>query len=93
MRPSATPHSVITYLLCATGQDAEADVLEEIRHWELDPAADVAAYGTPAEIARAADRWIEAGTDTIVFQPAADVDIREFIAEIGGSVQPLMRPR
>lgn len=93
IRPSVTPHSVITYLLCATGQDAETRVLEEIRHWELDPAADVAVYGTPAEIARAADRWIEAGTDTIVFQPAADADITEFVAAIGGSVQPLLQSR
>ena len=92
LRTESASHSVITYLLCATGQDAKDRVVDEIRHWKLDPAADVAAYGTPAEIARAAGRWIQAGTDTIVFQPAADVDPKEFIAEIGGSVQPLMRP-
>ncbi|CAN5543703.1 LLM class flavin-dependent oxidoreductase [soil metagenome] len=93
IRADAASHSVITYLLCATGPDASTRIREEIRHWGLDPEADVAVHGSPADIAEAAERWIDAGTDTIVFQPAADVDVNEFIAEIGGSVQPLIRPR
>ena len=91
IRPDSAPHSVITYLLCETGLDAKSRADEEIRRWGFDPDADVAAYGSPAEIARAAGRWIDAGADTIVFQPGADVDIAAFVAFIGSDVQPLIQ--
>ena len=54
---------------------------------------DLAAYGTPEEIAAAATRWIDAGADTIVFQPAADADIEAFVGVIGNHVQPLIAAR
>ncbi|HEX3286098.1 MAG TPA: LLM class flavin-dependent oxidoreductase [Mycobacterium sp.] len=48
------------------------------------------AFGTPEEIADAAKRWIDAGADTIVFQPSAEVDIESFVGVIGNHVQSLI---
>jgi alkanesulfonate monooxygenase SsuD/methylene tetrahydromethanopterin reductase-like flavin-dependent oxidoreductase (luciferase family) len=76
--------------VCATGRDASADAVRELKHWDLDPAQDVAAVGTAADIALAARRWVTAGADTIVLQPAADTDIESFAAFIGSEVQPLL---
>jgi hypothetical protein len=53
----------------------------------LDPADDLDAYGDACEIAAAAQRWVDAGTDTIVLQPAADDDIEEFVTFVGAEVQ------
>jgi hypothetical protein len=65
--------------------------MAELRHWELDPADDLAAYGDAGEIAVAARRWVDAGADTIVLQPAADDDIDEFVTFVGAEVQPILR--
>jgi alkanesulfonate monooxygenase SsuD/methylene tetrahydromethanopterin reductase-like flavin-dependent oxidoreductase (luciferase family) len=90
-RTTPGPHSVAVYIVCATGRDASADAVRELKHWDLDPAQDVAAFGTAADIALAARRWVTAGADTIVLQPAADTDIESFAAFIGSEVQPLFK--
>lgn len=84
-------HSVATYLLCATGPTARQDLLDEIAHWGFDPDADIGVAGTAEDIATAAQRWIDAGTDTIVFQPRAAEPIEEFVAFIAADVQPRIR--
>ena len=86
-------HSTVVYVVCGTGPDAARQVADELAYWKLDPAKDVAAYGTPEEIAAAAARWVDAGADTIVFQSSGDVDIEEFVGVIGRDVQPLIRSR
>jgi alkanesulfonate monooxygenase SsuD/methylene tetrahydromethanopterin reductase-like flavin-dependent oxidoreductase (luciferase family) len=91
LRPAAAPHAVVTYLPCVTGSDARTRAMAELRHWGLDPADDLAAYGDAGEIAAAAQRWVDAGADTIVLQPAADDDIEEFVTFVGAEVQPIMR--
>jgi alkanesulfonate monooxygenase SsuD/methylene tetrahydromethanopterin reductase-like flavin-dependent oxidoreductase (luciferase family) len=83
-------HSTVVYVICATGPDAARQVRDELAYWKLDPSQDLAAYGTAGEIAAAATRWIDAGADTIVFQPPADVDVEEFVGVIGRHVQPLI---
>ena len=86
-----TPHSVITYLQCALGPDARARALHQLEEGEFKGALDdLAAYGTPAETAQSARRWVEAGADTVVFQPGADTDVTEFVTIIGSRVQPLL---
>jgi alkanesulfonate monooxygenase SsuD/methylene tetrahydromethanopterin reductase-like flavin-dependent oxidoreductase (luciferase family) len=90
-RSAPGPHSVAVYIVCATGRDAHADALRELQHWDYDAAQDVAAFGTAADIARAASRWVTAGADTVVLQPAADTDIESFAAFIGSEVQPLLK--
>jgi len=85
-------HSAVVYLICGTGQDAARQARDEVAFWELDPADDRAVYGSAEDIAAGAKRWIDAGADTIVFQPPADVDIEEFIGVIG-QVRPLIAAR
>jgi alkanesulfonate monooxygenase SsuD/methylene tetrahydromethanopterin reductase-like flavin-dependent oxidoreductase (luciferase family) len=87
---ASKPHSTIVYVLCATGPDAARQIRDEITYWKYDPTKDLAAFGTPEEIADAAKRWIDAGTDTIVFQPSAEVDIESFVGVIGNHVQSLI---
>ncbi len=91
VRSGPRPHAVVTYVICTTGPNARQDALDEIRHWNLDPADDVAVSGTAEEIANAARRWVEAGADTIVLQPTADTDIESFASFIGAEVQPLIQ--
>lgn len=88
---AATPHSVVTYVLCATGQDAAQQIRNEITRWDLDSLADVHASGEAAEIVAAVQRWIDAGSDTVVLQPAPSVRIEDFVLFLGAQVQPLLR--
>ncbi|MET0698901.1 MAG: LLM class flavin-dependent oxidoreductase [Mycobacterium sp.] len=88
---AAGPHSVVVYLLCVIGADAPALIQREIQHWKLDETADVAVHGEPAEIASAAGRWIDAGADTVVFQPTAEADIRPFLDTVGTEIRPLLQ--
>jgi alkanesulfonate monooxygenase SsuD/methylene tetrahydromethanopterin reductase-like flavin-dependent oxidoreductase (luciferase family) len=87
---AASPHSVVTYLLCATGLDASERILEEIAHWEYRPTDDIHVTGDAAAIASGLRRWVDAGSDTVVLQPAADVDIEQFVEFVGAEVQPLV---
>lgn len=86
-------HSTVVYIVCATEPDAARKARDELVFWEYNPSDNLAAYGTPEEIAAAATRWIDAGADTIVFQPAADADIEAFVGVIGNHVQPLIAAR
>lgn len=87
---ASKPHSTVVYVVCTTGADAARQLREELAYWKFDSSDDLAAYGTPEEIAAAATRWIDAGADTIVFQPSADADIEAFVDVIGSQVQPLI---
>jgi len=89
-RAQPARHSTVVYVICAVDPDAAGQIGDELAYWKLDGGHDVAAYGTPAEIAAAATRWIDAGADTIVFQPSGSVDIEEFVEIIGTRVQPLL---
>ena len=85
----ATTHSVVTYLHCSIGSEARRRAQEEAGRWDLDGELDdLAVYGSPQDIAASARRWIDAGADTVVFQPEADVDIIDFVTTIGTDVQP-----
>jgi alkanesulfonate monooxygenase SsuD/methylene tetrahydromethanopterin reductase-like flavin-dependent oxidoreductase (luciferase family) len=88
---AARSHAIVTYLLCTSGADARALLDDEIDHWDLDPTADVGVAGTAEDIAAAARRWIDAGTDTLVFQPTATAPVEEFFSVIGEQVAPLLR--
>lgn len=90
-RAEPQPHSVITYLLCAAAPNARQDTVNEIQHWGLNPATDAAAYGTADEIATAAQRWVDAGADTIDLQPTAGTHIETFARFVGAEVQPLIQ--
>jgi alkanesulfonate monooxygenase SsuD/methylene tetrahydromethanopterin reductase-like flavin-dependent oxidoreductase (luciferase family) len=93
LRAHPTPHSVVTYLQCALGEDAEHRARQELRSWNFDVDDDLAVHGTPAQVAAGARRWVDAGADTIVFQPGADVDVAEFVTVVGTQVQPELARR
>ncbi len=86
-------HSTVVYVVCTTGPDAAQQLRDELAYWKFDPSEDLAAYGAPEEIAAAATRWIDAGADTIVFQPPGNADIESFVDVIGKHVQPLIAAR
>jgi hypothetical protein len=50
----------------------------------------VSVFGDATEIAEAARQWSDAGATSVVMQPAADVDIHDFVGFIGSQVQPLL---
>ena len=85
------PHSVITYVLSATGDDAAQQIQQEAARWNLDATTDIHASGTAADIATAVRRWVDAGSDTIVLQPPLNADIERFVEFVGTQVQPLLR--
>jgi alkanesulfonate monooxygenase SsuD/methylene tetrahydromethanopterin reductase-like flavin-dependent oxidoreductase (luciferase family) len=84
------PHSTVLYLICATGPDAEQQARDEVMFWDLNPDEDRAVWGSPKDIATGAQRWIDAGADSLVFQPRPDADIEEFVDVIGRQARPLI---
>ena len=92
-RSTPNQHSVAVYVVCATGPDAKAVAQREVEQQDLEWSEDIAAFGTAAEIASAAQRWVTAGADTVVLQPPSDTDtdIASFAAFIGSEVQPLLK--
>ncbi|MXP23456.1 LLM class flavin-dependent oxidoreductase [Gordonia sp. HNM0687] len=90
-RTDTSPHDVITYLQTTFGTNAKDRAIEELRSWGFDVEADLAAYGSPEDVAAAARRWIDAGAGTIVLQPSPDVDINEFVTIAARQVQPLLK--
>jgi alkanesulfonate monooxygenase SsuD/methylene tetrahydromethanopterin reductase-like flavin-dependent oxidoreductase (luciferase family) len=85
------PHSIIVDIVAATGPDARADALRELEFWQLETSKDLAAFGGADDVAEAARRWLAAGADTVVLQPAADVEIESFVAFVGSEVAPLLK--
>ncbi len=92
----AGPHSVVVFVPCAIGSDAQQVIRREIEHWkfshDVDP-NDLAAYGEPADIATATSRWIDAGADTVLLQPTAQADITTFLHTVGTEIRPLLQQK
>lgn len=85
---ASEPHSTVVYVICATGPDAEQQARDEVAFWQLAPDDDRAVHGSAQDIAAGAQRWIDAGADTVVFQPRADADFEAFVDVIGNQVRP-----
>jgi len=90
-RAEAVQHSIVIYVMCTTGPNAQQDFNDEIARWGFDPDGDIGVCGDADQIAAGAQRWVDAGADTIVFQPTTDVVIEEFAAFIGAEVQPRIK--
>jgi alkanesulfonate monooxygenase SsuD/methylene tetrahydromethanopterin reductase-like flavin-dependent oxidoreductase (luciferase family) len=86
-------HSIVTYLLTTTGPTAREDLRAEIEFWKYDVDADLGVAGDAAEVATGARRWLDAGADTLVFQPTAATDVDDFVRFIGAEVGPLLTAR
>ncbi|WP_298992938.1 LLM class flavin-dependent oxidoreductase [uncultured Pseudokineococcus sp.] len=85
-------HRVVTYLLTATGPDAQERMARSRTEWDLPDAEDVAVAGTAEQVAGAVRRLGDAGADVVVLQPTADdPDPAGFAAWAGEQVRPLLR--
>ena len=85
-------HQVIVYVPCAVDADAHRRTRQENKPGVGVDVDDLVVHGTPEQIAAGARRWVDAGADTIVFQPPAGPGVDDFIRFIGAQVQPLLQP-
>jgi alkanesulfonate monooxygenase SsuD/methylene tetrahydromethanopterin reductase-like flavin-dependent oxidoreductase (luciferase family) len=82
---------VVVYVHAATGADAAKRIADEGERWSYDDIADVSIVGDAAAFAAGTRRWIDAGADTVVFQPTPDdPDVEGFVRFIGAEVRPLL---
>lgn len=93
LREHAAEHSVVVYVQSVTGPDSEHRAREELVRWQFDQTKvdDLTAYGDATDIAHSLQRWIAAGADTVVLQPALDMHIEDFVTFAGSEVQPLLK--
>ena len=87
----AQDHEVVVYVICAFGSGGRERAIAEATASGSDSPEEAIAAGTAAEVAAAAERWVDAGATTVVLQPTVDEpDVREFIRFVAQEVQPLM---
>jgi alkanesulfonate monooxygenase SsuD/methylene tetrahydromethanopterin reductase-like flavin-dependent oxidoreductase (luciferase family) len=78
------PHQVIVYVPCGIDGDAYRRTRQENEPAAGEDVDDLVVHGSPEQIAAGARKWVDAGADTIVFQPPAAQ---------GRSVHPVHRNR
>jgi alkanesulfonate monooxygenase SsuD/methylene tetrahydromethanopterin reductase-like flavin-dependent oxidoreductase (luciferase family) len=84
-------HHVVVYVPTAIGPGSEERLQEEIMRWGFDPEDDVGVAGDAQHVADGVHRWVEAGADTVVLQPAGDdPDPEGFMRVVGSDVRPLV---
>lgn len=85
-------HPVIVYLHAATGSDAAERLEAERRRWGYDSMHDIGVAGDAHTVAKAVQRWADAGADTVVLQPTPDdPDPEGFVRFVARDVRPLVR--
>jgi alkanesulfonate monooxygenase SsuD/methylene tetrahydromethanopterin reductase-like flavin-dependent oxidoreductase (luciferase family) len=85
------PHQVIVYVPCGMDADAYRRTRQENEPAAGEDVDDLVVHGSPEQIAAGARKWVDAGADTIVFQPPAGPGAEAFIRFIGAEVQPLLQ--
>lgn len=84
-------HHVVVYVPTAFGPGAAERLDAELRHWGLDAGHDVGLAGSAEQVADGVHRWVAAGADTVVLQPAGDdPDPEGFMHTVGADVSPLV---
>lgn len=84
-------HRVVVYLHAATGPDAAARLRAEIEANGEDPLPEHGVAGDADAVAKAVQRLVEAGADTVVLQPTADEpDPEAFVRFAAEEVRPLI---
>lgn len=87
----SAPHDVIVYVMAATGADAAQRLRAEQRRWGVAESDDTGVAGDADALADGARRWVAAGADTVVLQPAGDdPDPEGFMQVVGREVRPLL---
>lgn len=85
------PHQVVVYLLTAIGPDAAARLHAELAHEGHAEVPDLGVAGDAGAVAKAVERLVEAGADTVVLQPTADEpDPEGFVRFTAREVRPLV---
>ncbi|MER6288055.1 LLM class flavin-dependent oxidoreductase [Streptomyces sviceus] len=85
------PHRVVVYLLTATGPDATARLRAELTDEGLADVPDLGVAGDADAVAKAVQRLVDAGADTVVLQPTADEpDPEGFVRFVAQDVRPLV---
>ncbi|MFF8670963.1 LLM class flavin-dependent oxidoreductase [Streptomyces sp. NPDC015242] len=88
---AAEPHSVVVYLLAATGPDAAARLRAELAAEGVESVPGLGAAGDAGAVAEAVERLAEAGADTVVLQPTGDEpDPEGFVRFVAEEVRPLV---
>jgi len=84
-------HRVVVYLHTATGPDAAARLRAEIEANGEDPVPEHGVAGDAGAVAKAVQRLVDAGADTVVLQPTADEpDPEGFVRFAAEEVRPLV---
>ncbi|MER6084062.1 LLM class flavin-dependent oxidoreductase [Streptomyces sp. NPDC001833] len=90
-RGADEPHRVVVYLLTATGPDAPARLRAELVAEGLESVPDLGVAGDADAVAKAVQRLVEAGADTVILQPTADEpDPEGFVRFTAEEVRPLV---
>lgn len=84
-------HHVVVYVPAAFGPGAQQRLEGELARWGFDPDDDVGVAGEPEQVADGVRRWVDAGADTVVLQPAGDEpDPELFMHVVGTEVRSLV---
>jgi len=84
-------HPVVVYLLTATGPDAAARLRAEIEAEGEDHLPEHGVAGDAGAVAKAVQRLVDAGADTVILQPTADEpDPESFLRFTAQEVRPLV---
>ncbi|MCK8434426.1 LLM class flavin-dependent oxidoreductase [Streptomyces sp. D2-8] len=88
---AAGPHPLVVYLLTATGPGAAARLRAELAAEGLEAVPDLGVAGDAGAVAKAVERLVEAGADSVVLQPTADEpDPEGFVRFAAEDVRPLV---
>jgi alkanesulfonate monooxygenase SsuD/methylene tetrahydromethanopterin reductase-like flavin-dependent oxidoreductase (luciferase family) len=84
-------HHVVVYVPAAFGPGADERLQAELRHWGFDPAEEAGVAGRAEQVAEGIRRWVDAGADAVVLQPAGDdPDPEAFMHVVGTEIRPLL---
>ncbi|MGW5633885.1 LLM class flavin-dependent oxidoreductase [Streptomyces sp. NPDC003832] len=85
------PHRVVVYLLAATGPGAADRLHRELADEGLGSVPDLGVAGDADAVAKAVQRYADAGADTVVLQPTGDEpDPEGFVRFAAQGVRPLL---
>jgi alkanesulfonate monooxygenase SsuD/methylene tetrahydromethanopterin reductase-like flavin-dependent oxidoreductase (luciferase family) len=85
------PHRVTVYVMVTTGPHAAEHLRAEAQRWDFAPDADTGVAGDAGQVADGLRRWINAGADAVILQPAGGLEDLPGFVRFAGEVAPLLR--
>jgi alkanesulfonate monooxygenase SsuD/methylene tetrahydromethanopterin reductase-like flavin-dependent oxidoreductase (luciferase family) len=77
--------------MVTTGPHATEQLRAEARRWDFAPDADTGVAGDAGQVADGLRRWINAGADAVILQPAGGLEDLPGFVRFAGEVAPLLR--